>query len=25
VKGIKKYDDQEAAKIILQSWLDRKK
>lgn len=23
VKGIKKYDDQEAARIILQSWLDR--
>lgn len=22
VKGIKKYDDQEAARIILQSWLD---
>lgn len=25
VKGIKRYDDQEAARIILQSWLDRKK
>ena len=24
VKGIKKYDDQEAARIILQSWLDKK-
>jgi len=23
VKGIKKYDDQEAARIILQSWLDK--
>ncbi|MDI6778531.1 MAG: Holliday junction resolvase RuvX [Patescibacteria group bacterium] len=23
VKGIKRYDDQEAARIILQSWLDR--
>lgn len=23
VKGTKKYDDQEAARIILQSWLDR--
>jgi len=23
-KGIKKYDDQEAARIILQSWLDKK-
>ena len=22
VKGVKKYDDQEAARIILQSWLD---
>lgn len=25
VKGIKKYDDQEAARIILQEWLDRKR
>jgi putative Holliday junction resolvase len=25
VKGIKKYDDQEAARIILQSWLDKQK
>lgn len=25
VKKIKKYDDQEAARIILQSWLDKKK
>jgi len=25
VKGIKKYDDQEAARIILQSWLDKKR
>jgi len=25
VKGIKRYDDQEAARIILQSWLDRQK
>lgn len=25
VKGIKKYDDQEAARIILQGWLDKKK
>lgn len=25
VKGIKKYDDQEAARIILQSWLDKHK
>ena len=24
IKGIKKYDDQEAARIILQSWLDKK-
>jgi len=24
VKGIKKYDDQEAARIILQAWLDKK-
>ncbi|MFA5871444.1 MAG: Holliday junction resolvase RuvX [Parcubacteria group bacterium] len=24
MKGIKRYDDQEAARIILQSWLDRK-
>src|SRR4030042_6640695 len=24
VKGIKKYDDQEAARIILQGWLDKK-
>jgi putative Holliday junction resolvase len=24
VKGIKKFDDQEAARIILQSWLDKK-
>ncbi len=23
VKGVKKYDDQEAARIILQSWLDK--
>jgi len=23
VKGIKKYDDQEAAKIILQEWMDK--
>lgn len=23
VKGIKRYDDQEAARIILQEWLDR--
>lgn len=23
VKGIKRYDDQEAARIILQSWLDK--
>jgi putative holliday junction resolvase len=23
-KGIKRYDDEEAARIILQSWLDRK-
>lgn len=25
VKGVKKYDDQEAARIILQSWLDKKR
>lgn len=25
VKGVKKYDDQEAARIILQSWLDSQK
>jgi RNase H-fold protein (predicted Holliday junction resolvase) len=25
VKGIKKFDDQEAARIILQGWLDKKK
>jgi RNase H-fold protein (predicted Holliday junction resolvase) len=25
VKGIKKYDDQEAARIILQNWLERQK
>lgn len=25
VKGIKKFDDQEAARIILQSWLDKQK
>jgi putative transcription antitermination factor YqgF len=25
VKGIKKYDDEEAARIILQEWLDSKK
>jgi len=25
VKGIKRYDDQEAARIILQEWLDRKR
>lgn len=25
VKGIKKYDDQEAARIILQAWLDKQK
>jgi len=25
VKGIKKYDDQEAAKLILQGWLDKQK
>jgi len=24
VRGIKQYDDQEAARIILQDWLDRK-
>jgi putative holliday junction resolvase len=24
VKGIKRYDDEEAARLILQSWLDRK-
>ena len=24
VKGIKKYDDQEAARIILQNWLDKR-
>lgn len=24
VKGIKRYDDQEAARIILQDWLDKK-
>lgn len=24
VKGIKRYDDQEAARIILQSWLDKR-
>jgi putative Holliday junction resolvase len=24
IKGIKKYDDAEAARIILQSWLDKK-
>lgn len=23
MKGVKKYDDQEAARIILQSWLDK--
>lgn len=25
VKGIKRYDDQEAARIILQNWLDKQK
>lgn len=25
VKGIKKFDDQEAARIILQSWLDKQR
>lgn len=25
VKGIKRFDDQEAARIILQDWLDKKK
>jgi len=25
VKGIKRYDDQEAARIILQDWLDKRK
>jgi len=24
IKSIKKYDDMEAARIILQSWLDKK-